>query len=128
MAVAGALIGVLLALLAAAVIVWPLLRSTGDPKQQNERVAAVARIRRAREEIYQQIQQLQTDVEAGLVDDETYQTSLREFRIAAARLIRAEEAAQPEVASLDAIEQEILAVRTRLSSAKTAKEGEPSAS
>ena len=107
----------------AAGIVWPLLRSKGDPKQLSERVAAIVRIRRAREEIYQQIQELQTDVQAGLVDDETYQASLRELRVAAARLIRAEEAARPEAASLDTIEQEVLEVRARLTAAKPPIEG-----
>ena len=82
-------------------------------------MAAVTRIRTTRQETYRQIQQLQIDTQAGLVDNETYQTSLRELRVAAAQLIRSEKAAGSEATSLDAIEEEILAARARLTAAKS---------
>lgn len=108
----GVGIGVLLTIVVILVIAWPFLRSGRDPKLGKGNLSEAARLREAKENVYQQIRQLQQDHRAALISDTEYQNHLRELRVEAAELMRAQERAGAEVSPEDELELEIRAIRS----------------
>ncbi len=70
--------------------------------------------------MYEQIQQLEADRGAGLVIDSDYAGNLRELRIAAAELMRSEQALPDELSTEEELELEIEKAR----GSDRAREGE----
>lgn len=104
----GILIGLLIAALVVAVVTWPFLRKRhGEPAAAPARLSERARLRRARQDVYEQIRQLQADRGSGLATDDDYAGYLRELRIAAAELMRSEQALPDELSTEEKLELEI---------------------
>ncbi len=70
-------------------------------------------MRQAREELYGQMRQLELDRDAGLVDEAAFRGHMRELRIEAARLLRAERQMPEELSPEEELEREIAAARQR---------------
>ena len=103
----GIAIGVLLALLAIGVVVYPFVRLRRSQRRFQSAGAGVAR---PEEAALDEIRMLQLERELGRVDEEEYQERLRDYRVRAASLLREKDL---RVQEADAeLEGEILAARS----------------
>ncbi len=103
----GIAIGVLLALLAIGVVVYPFVRSR---RSQRPFQSASAGMAQPEEAALDEIRTLQLERELGRLDEEEYQARLRDYRVRAASLLREEDLKLQET---DAeLEAEILAARS----------------
>ena len=103
----GIAIGVLLALLAIGVVVYPFVRSRRSQKRFQSANAGMAQ---PEEAALDEIRTLQLERELGRLDEEEYQGRLRDYRVRAASLLREEDLKLQET---DAeLEAEILAARS----------------
>ena len=107
----GIVIGIALTIVVVAAIAWPFIKTRRDPKRGNGRLSDTARLKTARADIYAQIGQLETDRDAGIISGDEYSAHLRELRISAAELLRAQERLPAEFTIEDQLELEIEAAR-----------------
>lgn len=107
----GVAIGIVLTIVVIAVVAWPFVRPGRDPKLAAGKLSQAARSRRAREDVYTQIRQLETDRRANLVSEDEYRRHLRELRVAAAELMRAQERAPRAPLAEEELELEIREAR-----------------
>ncbi len=103
------------AIMVVAVVVivgWPFLRrsrTNGRALGEHERIEG---LRRARADVYHEIQQLESDRETGLVEDDDYRAELHDSRVAAARLLQSETASSAE-AGVGRLERQVREARRR---------------
>lgn len=107
----GIVIGIALTIAVVVAIAWPFIKTRSDPKRGKGRLSDTARLKLARADIYEQIGQLETDRDAGIIGGDEYSAHLRELRISAAELLRAQERLPAEVTTEDQLELEIEAAR-----------------
>ncbi len=107
----GIVIGIALTIVVVAAIAWPFIKTKSDPKRGKGRLSDIARLKLARADIYAQIGQLETDRDAGIISGDEYSAHLRELRISAAELLRAQEGLPAELTTEDQLELEIEAAR-----------------
>lgn len=107
----GIVIGIALTIAVVVAIAWPFIKTRSDPKRGKGRLSDTARLKLARADIYEQIGQLETDRDAGIIGRDEYSAHLRELRISAAELLRAQERLPAEVTTEDQLELEIEAAR-----------------
>ena len=107
------LLGFLLALAAATLIAWPLIRSRrASPLPRRSAFDALTEVRRQRSQVYDDIQTLGLDRELGHVTADRYSEALEAHRLRAALLLRQEEEIIAELAPrMHEIEDEVLAFR-----------------
>ena len=107
------LLGLLLALTAAALIAWPLLRSRrASPMPRRGALDGLMEVRRQRSQVYDDIQTLGLDRELGHVTADRYAEAFEAHRLRAALLLRQEEEIMAEIAPrMNDIEDEVLAFR-----------------
>ena len=103
------------------IISWPFFRGSRRRAGASSELSEAAQFRVAREEIYDQIRQLEVDFEAKILREDEYQSHLRELRIRAAELMRAQDQLPEELSDEDRLELEIQAARK----ASTAPEDAP---
>lgn len=94
-----------------AVVAWPLLRRSRSHEVRGEAEDA-EKLRRARTEVYREIQLLDTERDAGLIEGDDYGVERRDLRIAAARLMQAEAKSRSDP-SAEELEREVWAARQR---------------
>ena len=107
----GIVIGIALTIAVVVAIAWPFIKTRSDPKRGKGRLSDTARLKLARADIYEQIGQLETDRDAGIIGGDEYSAHLRELRISAAELLRAQERLPAELTTEDQLELEIEAAR-----------------
>lgn len=107
----GIVIGIALTIAVMIAITWPFFRSKYKFKPGEERLSDTARLQLARADIYEQIEQLEADHDAAIISGNEYSAHLRELRISAAELIRAQESLPIELTTEDQLELEIEAAR-----------------
>lgn len=107
----GIIIGIALTIVVMAAITWPFIKTKSDPKPGNGRLSDTARLKLARADIYEQIRQLEADRDAAIIGENEYSAHLRELRISAAELLRAEDRLPVEMTTEDQLELEIEAAR-----------------
>ena len=107
----GIVIGIALTIAVVVAIAWPFIKTRSDPKRGKGRLSDTARLKLARADIYEQIGQLETDRDAGIIGGDEYSAHLRELRISAAELLRAQERLAAELTTEDQLELEIEAAR-----------------
>ena len=107
----GIVIGIALTIVVVAAIAWPFIKARSDPKRGKGRTSDTARLKQARADIYAQIGQLETDRDAGIIGENEYSAHLRELRISAAELLRAQDRLPAEMTIEDQLELEIEAAR-----------------
>ena len=107
----GIVIGIALTIAVVVAIAWPFIKTRRDPKRGKGRLSDTARLKLARADIYEQIGQLETDRDAGIIGGDEYSAHLRELRISAAELLRAQERLAAELTTEDQLELEIEAAR-----------------
>ena len=109
------LLGLLLALTAAALIAWPLLRSRrASPLPRRSAIDGLREVQRRRSQAYDDIQTLGLDRELGNVTAEQYTEAFEAHRLRAALLLRQEEEIMAELAPrMNEIEDEVLAFRQK---------------
>ena len=107
------LLGLLLALAAAALIAWPLLRARRAAAPPGPgALDALRETQRLRRQVYDEIRTLDLDRELGHVPNEQYEETLEAHRVRAAILLRQEERIRGELAQLMAdVEDDVLALR-----------------
>ena len=107
------LLGLLLALAAAALIAWPLIRSRrASPLPRPSALDALKEVRRQRNQVYDDIQTLGLDRELGHVAADQYSEAFEAHRLRAALLLRQEEEMMAELAPrMNEIEDEVLTYR-----------------
>lgn len=112
----GLALGVLLTILAVAVVAWPFLRRRRGENLGNAAPTPIAsfELRRARSEIYRQVRQLELDHAAGLVDDGDFRAQLDDLRSNAARLMMQEAGTAPMSGPAADLEREIEEARAAL--------------
>ena len=97
------------------IISWPFFhgsrRRAGASFEPFGELSKAAQFRVAREEIYDQIRQLETDHEAEIVREDEYQSHLRGLRVRAAELMRVQDQLPEELSDEDRLELEIQAAR-----------------
>ena len=120
------LLGFLLALAAAALLAWPLIRSRRtSPLPRRSAFDALSDVRRQRSQVYDDIQTLGLDRELGHVTADRYSESLEAHRLRAALLLRQEEEIITALAPrMNEIEDEVLAFRQASGSVLTTIECE----
>ena len=109
------LLGLLLALAAAALIAWPMLRSRrASPLPRRSALDELIEVRRRRNLVYDDIQTLRLDQELGHVTADQYSEAFESHRLRAALLLRQEEEIMAELAPrMNEIEDEVLAFRQK---------------
>ena len=108
------LLGLLLALAAAALIAWPLLRArrTGPPSALPGSLDELREVQWQRRQVYDEIRTLSLDSELGNVPAEEYAEAISTHRLRAALLLRQEEQLRSGlVRMMREIEDEVLALR-----------------
>ena len=107
------LLGLLLALAAAALIGWPLLRARRSSRlPRRGALDALREVQHQRAQAYDDIRILGLDRELGHVTAEQYEEAYDAHRLRAALLLRQEEEIRAELAPrMNAIEDEVLALR-----------------
>ena len=104
-------LGVVLALLALAVVARPFLRPS-DVDSDSAPSDPTQDVRSEREALYREMAALEMEHELGQIDSEEYKERLQEHRLRAAALLQEQEAHEAEAASLDrAVEEQIRAAR-----------------
>jgi hypothetical protein len=104
-------IGIALTIVVLAAIAWPFIKTRSDPRSGKGRPSDTARLRLARADIYEQIRQLEADRDAGIISEDEYSAHLRELRVSAAELLRAQDGLPAELTTEDQLEMEIEAAR-----------------
>lgn len=112
------LIGVLLALLVMAVVVFPFVRSRF---QLRPPMAVVSPDLGRLNAVYEEIRTLQLEYELGSIDEVEYREQLRDYRLQAAAMLREQEMSQQETDFL--VEEEIMAARGTLRDRGISPEG-----
>ena len=111
------LIGVLLALLAIAVVIYPFVKARFQPRSPLTSVPPDRVDPGGRETIYEEIRTLQLEYELGSIDEREYEEQLRAYRLQAASALREQE--------IDlSVEREIMAARGTLRNGGGSQEGE----
>ena len=107
------LLGLVLALAAAALIAWPLLRSRRSSRvPHRSALDALKEVQHQRAQAYDDIRILGLDRELGHVTAEQYADAYEAHRLRAALLLRQEEDIRAELAPrMNEIEDNVLAVR-----------------
>lgn len=107
------LLGLLLALTAAALIAWPLLRSRrASSLPRRSALDVLTEVRRQRSQVYDDIQTLGLDRELGHVTADQYSEAFEAHRLRAALFLKQEEEITAELAPrMNDIEDEVLAFR-----------------
>ncbi len=109
----GIVIGIVLTIVVVAAIAWPFIRTRRDPKRGGGGLSESARLQLARADIYEQIAQLEADRDAAIISDDGYSAHLRELRVSAAELLRAQDRLPVGLTIEDQLEMEIEAARQR---------------
>ncbi len=109
------LLGLLLALITAALIAWPMLRSRrASPLPRRSALDELRDVQRQRSQVYDDIQTLGLDRELGNVNADQYSEAFEAHRLRAALLLRQEEEITAELAPrMSEIEDEVLAFRQK---------------
>ncbi|NQW19007.1 MAG: hypothetical protein HQ478_16160 [Chloroflexi bacterium] len=107
----GVAIGILITIAVLVIISWPFFRSGRRRAGASSDLSAAAQLRVAREEIYDQIRQLEADFEAKIVREDEYSSHLRELRVRAAELMRAQDQLPEKLSDEDRLELDIQAAR-----------------
>jgi hypothetical protein len=107
----GVAIGILITIAVVVIISWPFFRGHRRRLSAPSELSEAAQFRVAREEIYDQIRQLEADCEANIVREDEYQSHLRELRVRAAELMRAQDQLPEKLSDEDRLELEIQAAR-----------------
>ena len=107
------LLGLLLALAAAALIAWPLLRARrSSPLPRRGSLDALREVQHQRAQAYDDIRILGLDRELGHVTADQYAEAYEAHRLRAALLLRHEEDIKAELTPrMNELEDEVLAVR-----------------
>ena len=108
------LLGLLLAIAAAALIAWPLLRAprAGPPPTNPGSLGLLREVQRQRRQLYDEIRTLALDIELGNVPAEEYAEAIEAHRLRAALFLRQEDQLTSElVRMMQEIEDEVLALR-----------------
>ena len=107
------LLGLLLALITAALIAWPMLRSRrASTLTRRSALDGLRDVQRQRSQVYDDIQTLGLDRELGHVTADQYSEAIQSHRLRAALLLRQEEEIMSELAPrMTEIEDEVLAFR-----------------
>ena len=106
------LIGVLLALLAIAVVIYPFVKSRFQPRSPLTAVPPDLVDPGGRETIYEEIRILQLEYELGSINEREYQEQLRDYRLQAAAILHEQGRSRQEIDLL--MEEEIMAARGAL--------------
>ena len=106
----GIVIGIVLTIAVVTAIMWPFIKTRRNPNLVSG-LSDTARLKLARADIYEQIGQVETDRDAGIIGGDEYSAHLRELRISAAELLRAQERLPAELTTEDQLELEIEAAR-----------------
>ena len=115
------LIGVLLAILVIAVVIYPFVKARFQPRSPLA-VAPPDRVDPGgREAIYEEIRTLQLEYEMGSIDESEYEEQLRAYRLQAAATLRDQVRIQQEMDLL--MEKEIMAARGATSGERGSPEG-----
>ena len=109
----GIVIGIVVTIVVVAAIAWPFFRPNRDRKPGMGGLSETARLQLGRADIYEQISQLEADRDAAIISDDEYSAHLRELRVAAAKLLRAQEGLPADLSIEDQLELEIEAARRR---------------
>ena len=123
------LIGVLLAILVIAVVVYPFVKARFQPRYPlTDASPAPAGLWPDRVDpggretmIYEEIRTLQLEHELGSIDESEYEEQLRAYRLQAAATLREQERTQQEIDLL--MEKEIMAAREAIRSECCSPEG-----
>ena len=109
------LLGLLLALAAAALIAWPLLRARrSSPLPRRGALDALKEVQHQRAQAYDDIRVLGLDRELGHVTADQYAEAYEAHRLRAALLLRQEEDIRAELTPrMNEIEDDVLAVRLK---------------
>jgi hypothetical protein len=107
----GIAIGILITIAVVVIIAWPFLRSRRRRSGASAELSDAGQLRVAREEIYDQIRQLEADYNAQIVREDEYQSHLRELRLRAAELMRTQDQLPEKLSDDDLLELEIQAAR-----------------
>ncbi len=107
----GIAIGIALTIAVLAAIAWPFIKTRSHPETRTGRLSDTARLKLARADIYEQIGQLEADRDAGIINKDEYSAHLRELRISAAELLRAQDRLPADLTTEDQLELEIEAAR-----------------
>ncbi|MCE2462365.1 MAG: hypothetical protein J4F46_00390 [Dehalococcoidia bacterium] len=103
------LIGVLLALLAIAVVIYPFVRARFQPRPP---MTVVSPDPGRLDTVYEEIRTLQLEYELGSIDEREYQEQLRDYRLQAAAILHEQGRSRHEIDLL--MEEEIMAARGAL--------------
>ncbi len=109
----GIVIGIVLTIVVVVAISWPFISSRRDRKSGGVGLSEAARLQLARADIYEQISQLEADRDAAIISDDEYSAHLRELRVSAAELLRAQDRLPVELTTEEQLEMEIVAARRR---------------
>ena len=110
------LIGVLLALLAIAVVIYPFVKARLQPRSPLAILPPDRVDPEGREAIYEEIRTLQLEYELGSIEEREYQEQLRDYRLQAAAALR-----EQEIDLL--VEEEITAARKAIGVERGSPEG-----
>ena len=104
-------VGVLLAVVAVGVVLFPFLRGRFQ-MGSHSLTDALEKIRTRREAIYSEIASLELEHELGQVEQEEYQYRLDTYRLEAAAALREQEGLEADLQALDdALETEVQRIR-----------------
>lgn len=112
------LIGVLLALLVIAVVIYPFVRSRFQPRPP---MAVVSPDPGRLDTVYEEIRTLQLEYELGSIDEREYQEQLRDYRLQAAAILHEQGRSRQEMDLL--MEEEITVARGAIGMERGSPEG-----
>ena len=112
----GLIIGVVIALAAAVVVVWPFLRRGADLETaEGDTPEALQAVQAQREAALEELRLLRLDRELGSIDEREYEARLQQMRVRAATLLRRETLLASDLRARESeIEREIRAARAGL--------------
>ena len=95
-----------------AVVAWPLFKGYKERRDENSSQGVQAeRLRTARLRIYRRIVDLEEDRKGGALSEEDWRTQLKILKVAAARILQAEDAIAQSTAERTELEREVLKAR-----------------
>ena len=103
------LIGVLLAILVMAVVIYPFVKARFQPRSAPVAASPDRVDPEGHETVYEEIRTLQLEYELGGIDESEYEEQLRAYRLQAAAALRDQERTQQEIDL--SMEKEIMAAR-----------------
>ena len=112
------LIGVLLALLAIAVVIYPFVKFRFQPRPP---MAVVSPDPGRLDTVYEEIRTLQLEYELGSIEEREYQEQLRDYRLQAAAILHEQGRSRQQMDLL--MEEEIMAAREAIGMEHGSPEG-----